>query len=198
MKLRIISITIASLLIAVAALADEEHKMKIEIAVDDGGNAPTMIRLDGDDLGFNLQDLQVGESRSVVDSSGQSVFITRTTDGFVFDVDGKKIEVPGIHDGHAGQVLPGVDRDRDIDVRVVKQIEVKSDADPDDITIISGKELDDSTKEAIRSVLTSAGHAGEIMFLDRSELHGGHTTVHSSGGVRKIRITSSSEEDVTN
>ena len=175
--------------------------MKIEIALDDGESAPTVIRLDSDDMDFKLHELQERESRSVVDGTGQLVLVTRMADGFVFDVDGKKIEVPGIHDDHMAYVTVDADGDRDIDVRVIKRIQVKGDANPDDVTIISGKALDDSTKEAIRSVLISAGHAGKTMFLDGSELHGlhgDHTLLHSTGSVHEIRISSSNEEDVTN
>ena len=200
MRLNTLTILITSVLLAAAALAGEEHEMKIEIAVDDGASAPTVIRLDSDAMGFNLHELQEGESRAVVDSTGQSVLVTRMADGFVFDVDGKKIKVPGMHDDHMAYVSVDADgnRDMDIDVRVMKRIEVKGDASPDDVTIISGKTLNDSTKEAIRSVLISAGHAGKTLFLDGSELHGDHTMLHSSDSVREIRIFSPNEEDVTN
>ena len=198
MRLNTLTILITSVLLAAVALAGEEHEMKIEIAVDDGTSAPTVIRLDSDDMGFKLHELQEGESRSVVDGTGQSILITRMADGFVFDVDGKKIKVPGMHDDHMAYVSVDADRDMDIDVRVMKRIEVKGDANPDDVTIISGKTLDDSTKEAIRSVLISAGHAGKTLFLDGSELHGDHTMLHSSDSVREIRIFSPNEEDVTN
>ncbi len=200
MRLNILTILITSVLLAAVALAGEEHEMKIEIAVDDGASAPTVIRLDSDDMGFKLHELQEGESRSVVDGTGQSVLVTRMADGFVFDVDGKIIKVPGMHDDHMAYVSVDADgdRDMDIDVRVMKRIEVKGDANPDDVTIISGKALDDSTKETIKSVLISAGHAGKTLFLDGSELHGDHTLLHSSDSVREIRIISPNEEDVTN
>ena len=200
MRLNTLTILITSVLLAAVALAGEEHEMKIEIAVDDGASAPTVIRLDSDAMGFKLHELQEGESRSVVDDTGQSVLVTRMADGFVFDVDGKKIKVPGMHDDHMAYVSVDADRDSDmdIDVRVMKRIEVKGDANSDDVTIISGKTLDDSTKEAIRSVLISAGHAGKTLFLDGSELHGDHTMLHSSDSVREIRIISPNEEDVTN
>ena len=200
MRLNTLTILITSVLLAAVALAGEEHEMKIEIAVDDGASAPTVIRLDSDAMGFKLHELQEGESRSVVDDTGQSVLVTRMADGFVFDVDGKKIKVPGMHDDHMAYVSVDADRDSDmdIDVRVMKRIEVKGDANSDDVTIISGKTLDDSTKEAIRSVLISAGHAGKTLFLDGSQLHGDHTMLHSSDSVREIRIISPNEEDVTN
>ncbi len=198
MRLNTLTILITSVLLATAALAGEEHEMKIEIAVDDGQSAPTVIRLDSDDMGFKLHELQEGESRSVVDGTGQSVLVTRMADGFVFDIDGKKIKMPGMHDDHMAYVSVDAEGDRDIDVRVMKRIEVKGDANPDDVTIISGKALDDSTKEAIKSVLISAGHAGKTLFLDGSELHGDHTLLHSSDSVREIRIISPNEEDVTN
>jgi len=200
MRLNTLTILITSVLLAAVAQAGEEHEMKIEIAVADGQSAPTVIRLDSDAMGFKLHELQEGESRSVVDDTGQSVLVTRMADGFVFDVDGKKIKVPGMHDDHMAYVSVDADRDSDmdIDVRVMKRIEVKGDANSDDVTIISGKTLDDSTKEAIRSVLISAGHAGKTLFLDGSELHGDYTMLHSSDSVREIRIISPNEEDVTN
>ena len=160
MKLNTLTIMITSVLMAAAALAGEEVEMKIEIALDDGESAPTVIRLDSDDMDFKLHELQEGESRSVVDGTGQLVLVTRMADGFVFDVGGKKIEVPGIHDDHMAYVTVDADGDRDIDVRVIKRIQVKGDANPDDVTIISGKALDDSTKEAIRSVRYLSGRTG--------------------------------------
>ncbi len=198
MKANTLTIIITSVLMAAATLAGEESEIKIEIAVDDGESAPTVIRLDSNDMGFKLHELQEGESRSVVDSTGQLVLVTRMADGFVFDVDGKKIEVPGMYDDHMAHMSVDADWHRDIDVRVIKRIAVKGDANPDDVTIISGKALDDSTKEAIRSVLISAGHAGKTMFLDGSELHGDHTFLHSSCSAHEITISSSNEEDATN
>ena len=41
-----------------------------------------------------------------------------------------------------------VEEERDIDVRVVKRVELKGNADKNDRTIISGKALDSCTKRA--------------------------------------------------
>ncbi len=41
-----------------------------------------------------------------------------------------------------------VEEERDIDVRVVKRVELKGSADKDGMTIISGKALDSCTKRA--------------------------------------------------
>jgi hypothetical protein len=79
--------------LAATAFAGEETHMKIAVVKDDG-DGDVRIELDSDDIGFNLDELQVGESRSVVDKSGQSILITRTTAGYTFDVDGETIDMP--------------------------------------------------------------------------------------------------------
>lgn len=89
-------------LFATTVWSGEESHQKIEIKVisDDGGDRTHLV-LDSDELGFNLHDMQLGENQSVVDKEGRAVLITRTEDGFTFEVDGKTIEMPafdGLHE----------------------------------------------------------------------------------------------------
>jgi len=111
------------------------HTMKIAI-IDDDGNSETRIELDGDDLGFNLHEMQVGENRSIVDKDGRSILVTRGEDSFSFEVDGKTIDMP-LFDGHeGGNVWVGLEG----------------------VMIVSEKEIDEATQQVIRTALESAGH----------------------------------------
>jgi hypothetical protein len=82
-------------------------------------------------------------------------------------------------------------------VRVIERYEHEGNATLDDITIISGKTLAESMKEAIRSVLKSAGHASEVTFSDEGDVKGEPSSRQGSGGIRKIKVSSSIEDDVT-
>jgi len=52
--------------LAASAFAGEQIKMKVAV-VEDDGHGEIRIELDSDDIGFNLEELQEGESRSIVD-----------------------------------------------------------------------------------------------------------------------------------
>ena len=75
---KILSLAMA-LGLATTAFAGEQMKMKIAV-VEDDGHGDIRIELDSDDIGFNLEELQEGESRSIVDKSGQSIVVTRKAD----------------------------------------------------------------------------------------------------------------------
>ncbi|MDJ0698495.1 MAG: hypothetical protein QNJ07_01455 [Woeseiaceae bacterium] len=97
MRLETSILALAALGLTAASLADEVQKTKMKIAiVEDSGDGETRITLDSDELGFNLHDLQEGETQTISDASGKNVLVTRTADGFSLDVDGKTIEVPAI------------------------------------------------------------------------------------------------------
>jgi len=153
-----------ALLLASAATAGEEKHMNFAIAIDDG-DGPVTLDLDSDDMGFSLHDLQVGETRSIVDKAGRNVMVTRTDDGFSFDVDGKKIDLPMLEDAHGMAFATG---DANVDVQVVHDAGYAMAGDMTGVTIISGEPIDDATRESIRSALISSGHSGEVNFIDRS------------------------------
>ena len=135
---------LATFLLATAAYAGEQehHKMEIKVIADDG-DGETHLTLDSDDLGFSLEDMQVGENRSITDKAGRPVLITRTDDGYSFNVDGKTIDMPafGKHGKHG-----------DASHVMIKKM------DGEGVMIFSGKEIDDATQQIIRTALESAGH----------------------------------------
>jgi hypothetical protein len=93
-----------SLLVALgltsAAIAGDEISTRVTIAmVDDESAEELRLELDSDQLGFDLHDMQEGESRSIVDQSGRNILITRKAEGFTFDVDGKFIKMPLLEGG---------------------------------------------------------------------------------------------------
>lgn len=148
---------------------EERHELKIVLSGDRDGDE-VRVELDSDDLGFELDELQVGESRSVIDSQGRPVLITRTEDGFAFDVEGRTIEMPAMP-AHGGA--------HDVEHDVVIQRESEAQQAPGDIMVLSGTPIDAATQEAIRSLLETAGHAGPVRFIDHPA---------PSGAERRVRI----------
>ncbi len=157
MTFKQIAVFAMAFLFATAAVSGEKDHAKIEIKVvadDTDGN--THLVLDSDDLDFELQDMQVGENQSIVDEDGVAVLVTRTEDGFSFDVDGKTIDMPDFtKSGH--EFAPEVD----VDVRVMRMH--KGDAphamvEMGGVMILSGEEIDEATQQVIRTALESAGH----------------------------------------
>ncbi len=165
-------LTFAMSLLAIAAFAANSaaETQQIKIVVDTGaGDEPVTIELDSDKLGFSLSDLADGESRSVVDESGQTVLITRHGDDFQIDVDDQKFEIPAIGGDDVEQLIITDSDATDVDVRIIKRGGPMGHKGPDDIVIVSGKALDQSVKDDITAVLTAAGNTGQITFVDRSE-----------------------------
>lgn len=171
MNLRNLALLVAFLGLATAALAGEDARTKMKIAVIEGdGEGETRIELDSDELGFNLHDMQEGENRSIVDKNGRSILVTREADGFSFEVDGKTIKMPAFHGRHHGPVW--IDGE-DVDVHVMRDMKFKGMHDPNHIMIMSGKPIDEATQQAIKSLLESAGHDSDVRFVDRESRPGG-------------------------
>lgn len=169
---------------SVAGEPQAQWATSIAIAEDDGsGHAPFLLELSGEELGFDLQDLQVGESRAVVDSAGRNILITRTTNGYDFDVDGKSISMPAF-EGHAGLVQGGDFTAGNFDVEVMAGDVHFVDSAMSGITIIAPTPLDESTKASIRSLLQSAGRQESVTFID------GGTAPHAgtANAVHKIKV----------
>jgi hypothetical protein len=169
-----IALTIGALGLLGVALADEEIKRKIAIEiVDDGADGEVRIEFDSDDPGFDLHDMQVGENRSIVDKTGRAILVTRESDGFTFEVDGKTIEMPVLNDGHHGAFWVDEKHARDVDVHVMRDRNIVTTDSMDGIMIMSGKPIDEATQQAIRSLLESAGHGSDVHFIDHEGPHGG-------------------------
>ena len=144
-------------LFAVTVWSGEESHQKIEIKVisDDGGDRTHFV-LDSDELGFSLHDMQIGENQSVVDKEGRAVLITRTEDGYSFEVDGKTIDMPAFDGMHPGMAPHAMMED-------------------EGVMIISGKEIDAATQQVIRTALETAGHES-VHFVGGGE--GGPHRIH--------------------
>lgn len=186
MKFKQFAVFVVIGLFAATVWSGEESHQKIEIKVisDDGGDRTHFV-LDSDELDFNLHDMQVGENQSVVDKEGRAVLITRTEDGFSFEVDGKTIDMPAFDELHEknvwinkGEFAPDVD----VDVRVMhKGMRMHPGMAPhammedEGVMIISGKEIDAATQQVIRIALESAGH-DSVHFVGGGE--GGQHQIH--------------------
>ena len=195
--LRSIVIFLWACLIGTAAMAGEEHRTHIKIAVDGDGEDHQVIEFDGQDSDFNLRELAVGETKTLTDTSGKEVTVTRTEKGVEFDVDGETIEIDhmlgGLHGAEDIDIeIDGHDSDSVV-VKKHKKVRMIKTASSDGVTIISGNEIDEETRAKIAEVLKEAGQDGEVMFLDGSELHGDM----QAHGTREVRIIKK-ESNVTN
>ena len=166
---------LAALLLATASPAGQEKHMNLSIAViDEATNEEVRVDLDGESLGFDLEAMQVGENRAVVDENGQNVLITREEDGYRFDVDGKTVRAPLHHEADDGEYdvvvraapFPGPDGPRHAPPRPPL-----APGGPG-TTIISSEPIDDETQQAIEDLLKAAGHDADIRFIDAPP-HGG-------------------------
>jgi len=157
-------------LIFSAAVADVEEKrvMKIVVTGDSSGDSTT-IHWASDDSDFDMQGMQLGETHSIVDESGNSILITKEAEGFRFDVDGETIIVPDIDTNEMHMAfLDGSDFSADVHVGIIGDHQMMSSHDIGGVTIISGEALDAITKENIKAVLQSAGRDDEVTFIDGS------------------------------
>lgn len=156
-----IATLLATLLFAGIAYAGDKDHQKIEImVVSDDGDGETHLTLDSDDMEFNLHDMQVGENRSIIDTEGRAILVTRKEDGYSFDVDGKTIDLPlfGAHGETMSWTVDG-EHGEDVDVRVMRGgMPHKAMMAKGGVTIISGKEIDAATQQIIRTALEAAGH----------------------------------------
>jgi len=109
MKIKALIIIFFALMLSAAAMASEKQRhVQIHVDAQDGHDADIQsFRFNSDDAGFDLEELQLGESRAYVDADGNNLFVVRTEDGFDFDLNGHKISLPDftgddmmfIHDG---------------------------------------------------------------------------------------------------
>ncbi|MCH7823108.1 MAG: hypothetical protein IIA07_13940 [Proteobacteria bacterium] len=186
MNLKNIVSVVAVLGMATAALAGEEMRTKLSIAVvgDDGDDG---IHIEFDDLGLDFHQMQVGENRSIIDKSGRSILVTREEDGIRFDIDGRTITMPILHqDSHSFMWIDG-DGAENVDIDVMHHRKFLMNHDNfvmdhgtfgslhsmDGTMIISDEPIDAATRQAIKSLLESAGHGSEVRFIGGERLEGG-------------------------
>ena len=175
----IILAALAAVMASAGAHAQEEEQtIALKVMVSADGDAPKSVHWVSDDV--DLDDLAVGESRTVTGEDGTDVVVTRMDAGMQFDINGETVVVPDMHGDHMAFV--GTNVDQDIDVKVMgghgEDVDVTITGAgthatpvhrPEGVTIISNEPLDDSVRESIRSVLISAGLDEEVRFIDGSE-----------------------------
>jgi len=179
MTFRTILLGVVAIGLAGGALAGEDTKIEMKIAVMDGeGDDGVNFTIDSDNLDFDLAEMQEGESRSIIDAEGRSILITRQGYGYTFNIDGETIELPGLMgDEHHGMVWVGEGDGSDVDVHVLRDSNFKMMHDTDETMIVSPKPIDEATQQAIKSLLESAGYGSEVNFVDRSDAHGGNVMI---------------------
>ncbi|MDH3619967.1 MAG: hypothetical protein OER91_03690 [Gammaproteobacteria bacterium] len=194
MTVRAFFVVFWACLIATAAVAGEERRTEIKIAVEGEDAVHRVFHFDSQDSDVDLHDMEVGESQVITDSDGNEVTVQRTEDGFEFDVEGEKIEIAGLHGDHELTMLHDAHDVEDVIIEKHKQVRVIKSHDTNGVTIISGDEIDAETRAALEKVLKEGGKDGEVVFIDGSELTGGEQ-VH--GARREVRIIKE-KKDATN
>jgi len=186
MKIGKILLLVAALGLATTAYSGEATQMKI-VVVEDSGDGEVRIDLDSDDIGFNLDELQEGESRSIVDKSGQTILVTRKADGFSFEVDGKVIDMPMLDGDHDKRVWVDEDGDADVDFHVMRKAKFIGEDHMGSTMIMSAEPIDEATQQVIKSALESAGHDSEVHFATHETHHGaGHGGKHHVKVVKEV------------
>lgn len=184
-------VALAASLVYASAWADDtdqavEHEVKIKVVVaGDGTDSPTEVNWTNHDPNIDLDNMQVGESQSIVDDDGRSILVTRQEDGLRFDVDGKSVVVPDFADvrgGPHGTSMAFVSADgitefdHDVDVTIVGGGEGHAMASPvaGGTMIVTKEPLDQATQDGIRSLLQSSGNTEEVTFIDRNGSSNGY------------------------
>jgi hypothetical protein len=161
--------------------------MKIEVAIDGDGQDHRIFEWHGD--GTTIDDLAVGESKTITDDDGNEIMLKRTEKGLEIEVEGETIDIAGLDEDHELHAMDDVVVKTHADHRVKV---IKTDGEMG-VTIISSDALDDKTRARLEEVLKEAGKDGEIMFIDGSELGG----EEQAGTRREIRVIRK-KVDVTN
>ena len=192
MNLRTLTVFFWIFLIASAAVAGDEKKAQIIIAVDGDDGGKQVMHFVGDDAGTVLDDLEVGEKQTLTDTDGRQVTVQRTADGMVFEVDGQTIEMPEIHGEHHVEIhAAGHGKEVQIEERREVRI-VKSDGDSG-VTVISREAIDEATRERIRQALRDSGRKDEVTFVDTTDLE----DAAGAGTRKEVRVIRKNRE-VTN
>lgn len=129
----------------------------MELALNDGQGDDVVIRISSTEQGFNLHDMQLGESHTLGAKDGRPVLVTRLADGYSFDVDGRRISMPLIENGKGSR--------QHKEVHIMRRMHGGPGAHQEGVTIISPSPLDDATRSAITSALAAAGQ-NEVKFIN--------------------------------
>lgn len=185
MNSRISILALCALLFGAPAAAQQEDSV-VEIAVNDGTtDEDIVIRIDSKEQGFNLHELQLGESRSLTTADGRPVTVTRAADSFDFAVDGRTISMPVMPPHADGPPPPGAVHHKEM--HIVRKFGPGGPDNAEAVTIISHVELDDATRASITAALAAAG-LNEVQFIDTSEMVAGHPGPMMDGEEKEVRI----------
>jgi hypothetical protein len=80
--------------------------------------------------------------------------------------------------GHHGVVIAGDGgHHENVDIRVMRYGDMTAPMGAGGSMIHTAKPIDEATQQAIRSLLESAGHSGDVHFIDRDSMHEAHQQV---------------------
>ena len=101
MRAKALTIIFFALMLSAATLASEKQRhIQMHVDAQEGHDSDIQsFRFDSDEAGFDLEELQLGESRAYVDEDGNNLYVVRTEDGFDFDLNGRKISLPDFTSG---------------------------------------------------------------------------------------------------
>lgn len=171
-------------------LADDDTAVAVDVEVISGtANMPAPVYLAGEGSDFQVDELAIGETRTVTGPMGEIITMTRTDEGMTIDMNGETITVPppGVHGVHMGPIaVEGGDHAMPVTIfGATSDVSVEPRSG---VTIISSEPLDASVRESIKSVLISAGNDSEVTFVDGSSNR--HVTLMQ----RAIAIRQQAEE----
>lgn len=188
MRLNKCLVLVWSILLASAAVAGDQERTHIKIAVDnDTADAQTFV-FSSEDSGLDLHSMAIGEAQTLTDASGNVATVSRTVDGFEVEVGGETVALGNL-DGAAPFNVFLHEADHHEDVHVEKHVKMIKTGNDESITIISGQSISDEARQKIRDALTTAGLDSNVEFIDGSEF---------DGGVKKEVRVIKKEIDVTN
>ncbi|MEM1263228.1 MAG: hypothetical protein AAGH76_12585 [Pseudomonadota bacterium] len=145
------------LLLATAVVAAQSVTSKrIEVISDDG--APVQVIVNGEAMELPEVTVSGDETRTIVTEGGREIVVDQSN-GLSVTIDGEAITIPELGDLTAMA-------DADIDARVmVLADDVTNVAPSNSVTLIAGRELDPTEREALRAAILATGlvEAVEIM-----------------------------------
>ena len=148
-------LTAVAVLLAMTGAAWAGAGKVMVLAHEDDGER-VEVKLDSEAMGFWLDELVDGETRSIVTEAGQNVSLTRKGDTVQLDVDGAAFEVPLRHDVDVQtHVLTGDHSDT-------------SHADHDILIVMPG-DVDESKKQLIIDSLRAAGIDDDVRFIETGQ-----------------------------
>jgi len=179
-----------AIVLASAAVAGEQERTHIKIAVDSDTADEQTFTFDSEDSGFDLQSMAIGEAQTLTDASGNVATISRTVDGFEVEVAGETVALGGLDGADPFDVFVHEVDHGDIHVdKHVKKIKMIKTGDDENITVISGQSIGKEVRQKIRDALVSAGVDSNVEFIDGNDF--------DNDAKKEVRVIKK-EIDVTN